>query len=129
MSGVLEPWPLPRPEPDKPAKPIEQAINDATDQIVAERVVKSLIRERKMSLIGKLAHLSERAQDFHAETEKTLDGIAQKIDTASKKRDDIAARHHDYYDAIIKGVDQSIEVIDRLSNSPLPDDGERSDGV
>lgn len=78
-----------------------------------------------MSLMGKMAHLTESAQDFHKSTEATLDGIAAKIETAKAKRDAAAEKHHGYYDTIIKGVDDSVEVIDRLSNAPLPEGGEK----
>lgn len=74
---------------------------------------------RRMSLRGKMAALTESAQDFTKETETVLDGIAEKIAAARTKRDDAAVKHHDYYDSIIQGVDDSIEVIDRLSNGPL----------
>ena len=77
-----------------------------------------------MSLLGKMQHLTEAATDFHKETEAVLDGIAAKIATGKQKRDEAAAKHHGYYDAIIAGVDQSTEVIDRLSNGPLHGDGE-----
>jgi len=35
-----------------------------------------------------------------------------------------AEKHHGYYDGIISTVDDSVEVIDRLSNGPLGQDGE-----
>jgi hypothetical protein len=77
-----------------------------------------------MSLLGKMQHLTETAQEFHKETEGVLDGIAEKIAKAKSKRDIAAGKHHGYYDTIIEGVDQSVEVIDRLSNGPLHGDGE-----
>jgi hypothetical protein len=72
-----------------------------------------------------MAALTERAQDFTKATEATLDGIAEKIVAAEKKRDAAAERHHGFYDAIIQGIDDSVTVIDRLSNDPL---GEGSGG-
>lgn len=81
---------------------------------------------KRMSLFGKMAALTESAQDFHKKTEEALDGIAEKIAVATEKREDAVAKHHGYYDAIIKGVDDSVSVIDRLSNAPLGEDGEGS---
>lgn len=77
-----------------------------------------------MSLSGKMAALTERAQDFSKSTETVLDGIAAKITTAEAKRDAAAEKHHGFYDNIIKGVEDSVTVIDRLSNSPLETGGE-----
>lgn len=101
---------------------IGKAVDAATDRIVAYR---EGIREgKKMSLLGKMQHLTESAQDFHKQTDGALDGIADKIATANKKRDEAVVKHHTYYDTIIKGVDESLEVIERLSNGPLHGDGE-----
>lgn len=72
-----------------------------------------------MSLLGKLNALTERAADFTKATEAGLDGLSQKIDAAETKREEALARHHGYYDAITKGIDESVKVIDRLSNGPL----------
>lgn len=120
---LIEPW---KPHPVTPTKPdITQAVADATDRITAARVVHQMVRQGKtMSLLGKMAHLTESAQDFHKQTEVVLDGIAEKIETATRKRDEATAKHHAYYDTIIKGVDDSVAVIDRLSNGPLHSDGE-----
>jgi hypothetical protein len=79
---------------------------------------------KRMSLVGKLAAISERARDFHADTERTLDEIAEKITTATAKRDEAAAKHHTYYDNVIAGVDETVSVIDRLSNVPLGEGSE-----
>lgn len=76
-----------------------------------------------MSLKGKMAALSERAQDFTKATETALDGISDKIAAAEKKRDAAAVRHHGFYDSIIQGIDDSVAVIDRLSNDPLGEGG------
>lgn len=106
---------------------ITAAVSDAADRITAARVMLRLRREgRDMSLLGKMAHLTESAQDFTRETEAVLDGIAEKIKVAKQKRDIAKDRHHGYYDAIITGVDESVQVIDRLSNSPLPENGDKS---
>lgn len=78
-----------------------------------------------MSLSGKMAALTESAQDFHNSTEAVLDGIAEKIALAKTKRDVAAEKHHGFYDGIIKGVEDSVTVIDRLSNGvPLSEGGE-----
>lgn len=113
---LLVPWPKRTPD-------ITQAIADAADRITAVRVVTQMQREGRLSLSGKLAALTESAHDFTKETESVLDGIASKIASAKIKRDDAAAKHHSYYDTIIAGVDESVSVIDRLSNGPLPEDG------
>ena len=98
------------------------SIEKNADKIEAYRV--GLVEGRKMSLLGKMAHLTESATEFHKETEAVLDGISEKIALGKRKRDEAAAKHHGYYDTIIAGVDASTEVIDRLSNGPLHEDGE-----
>ena len=107
------------PQPDN-----TKAVADAADRITAYRVVNEMARSDKMSLLGKMKHLTETAQDFHRETEAALDAIAEKIEAGRQKRDEATAKHHAYYDAIIAGVDESTKVIDRLSNGPLHGDGE-----
>lgn len=77
-----------------------------------------------MSLLGKLSHLTEDAQKFNDETVMVLDGIGEKIAVARTKRDVAKDKHHGYYDTIIKGVEDSVEVINRLSNGPLSEGGE-----
>lgn len=102
---------------------IGHEIAEATDRIVAARVVTKMQREGRLSITGKMAALTERAQDFHKTTEGVLDGIAEKITVAEAKRNVAAEKHHGYYDMIIAGVDESVKAIDRLSNGPLPEDG------
>lgn len=102
---------------------------DVTKQIAAGadriRAYTEGIKEgKRMSLLGKMQHLTESAQDFHKQTEATLDGIAEKIVAATKKREEAAVKHHGYYDTIMQGIDESTVVIDRLSNGPLHGDGE-----
>jgi hypothetical protein len=99
-------------------------LSELTDRVTAARVVNKLQREGRLSLSGKMAALTERAQDFHKKTETVLDGISEKITTAEAKRDTAAEKHHNYYDGVIAGVDESIAVIDRLSNAPLGEGGE-----
>ncbi len=111
--------------PERPKPDITKAVADAADRITAARVVSQMVREgKRMSLLGKMQHLTETAQDFHRETEAALDGIAAKIEAAKKKREEAEATHHGYYDAIMAGVDESIKAIDRLSNGPLPEGGQ-----
>lgn len=100
-----------------------EALEGAADRLVAARVISAVARDRRMSLLGKMQHLTESAQDFHKETEAALDGIAEKIALGRQKRDSAVEKHHGYYDAIIAGVDESTAVIDRLSNGPLPEGG------
>ena len=120
---VLEPWPLKGTQAHEPTPEIAKAITDATDRLTAERVVRSIATEKKMSLLGKLAHLTEEAQSFNEETERALDGISQKIALGRDRRKVAEAKHHAYYDTIINAVEQSTVVIDRLSNGPLSGDG------
>lgn len=77
-----------------------------------------------MSLLGKLSHLTEDAQKFNEETGTVLDQIGEKIALARTKRDEAKTKHHGYYDTIIAGVDESMKVIERLSNGPLSEGGE-----
>ena len=88
-----------------------------------DTVCTEAIREGKqsMSVLGKIDALTSAATDFNQTTPAVLDGIAAKIAVATQKRDELAAKHHAYYDGIIKGVDDSIAVVDRLSNVPLGD--------
>lgn len=101
-----------------------EVIDAGADRLVTARVLTTIARDRKMSLTGKMAALTERAQDFHKKTESVLDGIAEKIAKAEIKRDEAAGKHHGYYDAIIAGVDDSVKAIERLSNVPLGEGGE-----
>lgn len=80
-------------------------------------------RANPMSLMGKLQHLQESARDFERETGSVLDGIVDKMNDARKQRDIAAAKHHGYYDGMIKQIQGTVDVIEQLSNSPLPDDG------
>lgn len=124
---LVEPWR--RHETQRPRDVSEALVTTSelahvTDRIVTARILTNIAREKKLSLSGKLAALTESAQDFHKGTEAVLDGIASKIKTATLKRDIAAEKHHGFYDGIIKGVDESTAVIDRLSNGPLSEDGE-----
>lgn len=97
------------------------ALPGATERVRSAQVVVRAIVEgqRAMSLLGKLNALTERATDFTKATEAGLDGLSAKIDAAEVKREAALAKHHGYYDAIAKGIDESVAVIDRLSNGPL----------
>ena len=124
---VLEPWPRRVTELDRPTA---HAVREVTSELgirlnaeIVEAYVNGIQQGRRMSLTGKMAALTERATKFNDDTEKTLDGISEKITKAEAKRDVAAEKHHAYYDTIIKGVDESVAVIDRLSNGPLPDAG------
>lgn len=102
-----------------------EEIAHATDRIVTARIITNIARERRMSLTGRMAALTDRARDFNKKTEGVLDAIEDKINKADTKLNVAAEKHHGYYDGIIAGVDDSVEVIDRLSNGPLGQDGER----
>jgi hypothetical protein len=107
------------------AATITHELGELTDRVTALRVVSKMQREGRLSLSGKMAALTERAQDFHHKTEAVLDGIGEKITAAEAKRDAAKEKHHAYYDGIIAGVDESVSVIDRLSNgAPLGEGGE-----
>ncbi len=106
------------------AADITHELAELTDRVTAARVVTTMQREARLSLTGKMAALTERAQDFHKKTESVLDSIGEKITKAEAKRDIAADKHHAYYDGIIAGVDDSLAVIDRLSNGPLSEGGE-----
>jgi hypothetical protein len=130
---VDQPDPIPVATVPPPETPVEAklivdpgVLDATTDRIVAKRVMTDIARNERMSLLGKLAHLTEEAQDFHRETEQDLDGISEKIALGREKRKAAVEKHHGYYDAIIAGVDESTKVIDRLSNGPLHGDGENS---
>lgn len=92
--------------------PYTRSIQIAVDLVAAHT-------GKRMSLLGKMNALTERAQDFTKATEASMDAIAEKIGTAEKKRDEAMPKHHAYYDSVISGIDESVKVIDRLSNGPL----------
>jgi hypothetical protein len=94
--------------------PHTRAIQVAHDLIVAHTG-----KPAPMSLLGKLNALTERAQDFTKATGDSLDALSEKIVAAERKRETAMQKHHAYYDAIGKGIDESVAVIDRLSNGPL----------
>lgn len=94
-----------------------------------DAVLAAGVREgRRMSLKGKMAALTERAQDFTKTTEAGLDALSEKITLAESKREAALEKHHGYYDGIVAGIEESVAVIDRLSNVPLSGDGENSEG-
>jgi hypothetical protein len=99
---------------------ITTAIAAAADRIAA--YTDGLKEGRRMSLLGKMKHLTESAQDFNTKTGQALDGIQAKIDASNVKRDEAVAKHHAYYDEVNKGVDETIAVIDQLSNG-VPNGG------
>jgi hypothetical protein len=103
---------------------IVHELSEAADRIVAARVVTAMKREGKLSLLGKMKALTESAEDFNKETEVALDGIAEKISAATIKRTAAVEKHHGYYDGLIKGIEESVMVIDKLSNGPLLDGSE-----
>lgn len=121
---LLEPWPAKRPRDVSEALVTTEEIAHVTDRIVTARILTNIARENRLSLTGKMSALTESAQEFHKGTEAVLDGIAAKIALAKTKRDAAAQKHHGFYDEIIKGVEESTAVIDRLSNGPLHEDGE-----
>lgn len=107
---------------------VERSLDDHYRRLRSLRIVTDALIElreikRAMSLKGKMAALTERAVDFNTATEKALDGIAEKIAAAERKREEAVPKHHGYYDGIIRGIDDSVAVIDRLSNGPLDGDG------
>ena len=102
---------------------ITHEISEATDRIIAARVVTVMQREGRLSLTGRMQALTDRARDFNKKTEGVLDAIEEKINKADTKLNVASEKHHGYYDGIIAGVDESVAVIDRLSNGPLPEDG------
>jgi hypothetical protein len=127
---LLEPWPLRGARSSEDLRPTERALRGVTNPNTIDhntdriRAFAAGVREgKRMSLLGKLQHLTEDAEAFSKETSDDLDGIAAKIALAREKKATAKAKHHAYYDTIIKGVDESVAVIDRLSNGPLSGDG------
>ena len=119
---VLEPW-CKTDDAEREVRAVTNA-KDIAHNVARIRSLTDGIREgRRMSLLGKLQHLTEEAQGFDKETGDVLDGIAEKIALGRRKRDAAKEKHHAYYDGIIRGIDQSTEVIERLSNGPLSGDG------
>lgn len=111
---LLEPWPERR-------DAITTAIADAADRITAVRVV--IQRERKLSLASKMAEIAANTKSLNEKTSNALDSIIEKQAKAASKVNEAESKHHAYYDAIISGADESIAVIDRLSNGPLSEGG------
>lgn len=99
------------------SKPFDGDPVSRAEQIAIDLI--SAYTGKPMSLLGKMNALTERAQDFTKDTETALDSLAAKIGESEKKRETALAKHHAYYDAIGKGIDESVVVIDRLSNGPL----------
>ncbi len=81
-----------------------------------------------MSLVGKLDALAQRAADLTKTTGDQLDALAAKIGDVERKRDEAMAKHNAYYDAIAKGIDEAVGVVDRLSNAPLGEGSPSSGG-
>src|SRR5260370_38159340 len=93
---------------------ITHELSELTDRVTAFRVVTTMQREGRLSLTGKMAALTDRAQQFHKKTESVLDGIAEKISKAEAKRDVAADKNHSCSDGTIAGVDNTATVIIRL---------------
>lgn len=79
-----------------------------------------------MSQLGRLEALTARQNDLSKKTDEVLDGIEEKVNKYETKLNVAEGKHHAHYDKLIEGMEQSIVVIDRLSNGPLPDDGGNS---
>ena len=127
MDILLEPWPrrgLP-PETKAAVKGVTDpaTINVNTDRIAAYRT--GLQEGRRMSQIGRLEALNARQTDLSKKTDKVLDGIEEKCNKYETKLNAAEEKHHGYYDKLIGSMDDSIVVIDRLSNGPLSDAGEK----
>lgn len=127
MDILLEPWRKPIAE-EATAAAIKGVTTAASISVNSERIVayrEGLQEGRRMSLMGKMKALTESAEQFNSETESVLDEIAEKITSAKVKRTAAAAKHHTYYDGLTKAIEDSVVVIDRLSNGPLSGDGEK----
>ena len=72
-----------------------------------------------MSLAGKLAALTEAAQDFNKETESQLDGLMQRLVDLRRKRDAATQLHQAHLTEVEKGIDLAADVVTRLANVPL----------
>ena len=112
--------------PDEASREVRAVTSETTilaNAIRLRGLTDGIKEGKRMSLLGKLQHLTEEAQSFNTETEQVLDGISEKIKLGRARRDIAKDKHHAYYDGIIAGVEESVTVIDRLSNGPLPEDG------
>ena len=127
MDLPLEPWPLREDKPDgrtlaaAQGVTTAQTINANADRIEAYR--KGLAEGRRMSQIERMAALTARQGDLSKKTDKVLDGIEDKCNKYETKLNTAEEKHHSYYDKLIGSMEESVTVIDRLSNGPLHEDG------
>ena len=87
-------------------------------------LTRSISELRRGSLSTKVTDLALEMDDFNAETHTILDGVKEKIGRAREKRDEAADAHHRHYDGLIGDFQDSIDAVERLSNT-RPLDGEK----
>lgn len=124
----LEPWrniptalvPLP-PQPD-----ITQAIAEATDRIIAARVITTMHREGRLSrLTEKLALAAAVVPRQAAKIEARADALIAREPLIAKKTDDTFAPHEQMLDAAERGLETLDKSLALMSNGgdPLPGSG------
>ena len=127
MDVLLEPWHKPVAEDATTAAvkgvTTTNAISVNADRIQAYRV--GIQEGRRMSQLERMVALTARQGDLSKKTDKVLDGIEDKCNKYETKLNAAEEKHHGYYDKLIGSMDDSIVVIDRLSNGPLSGDGEK----
>jgi hypothetical protein len=85
---LLEPWPYKQPEPSAAKPDITKAVADATDRVVAARVVHQMIREGRVS---KLAAIADRIKEKKLAYDKKADEWAQRLDALERREPDAFA--------------------------------------
>jgi len=120
-SATLPANELPKSGDGKPLIGPGQAIESSRK--LDAHLTRSIRDTRRGSLSAKVADITEQMGDFNQETHIVLDGLRDKIAEARKKRDEAAEAQHGHYDQLIGDFQDTIDAVERLSNSPLDGDG------
>ena len=113
---LLEPWPLRGTAPDESTPPITKAIDDAVERLIAERVVKTIVREHKMSKLGSIADRIKMKKEAH---DKKADEWAARLDAIDKREPAAFAISDaviDERDADLKEMEDTMRTLSNLPN-------------
>ena len=116
MGLLLEPWPLRGTQPNEPTPALDKAISDAADRIIAERVVKAIVRETRMSKLGAIADRIKAKKEAHDakadEWASRLDAIDQREPHAFAIGDAVIAER----DADLAEMEATMRTLSNLPN-------------
>jgi hypothetical protein len=86
---------------------------------------KSIRATRRGHLSSKISELAADMEDFNRETDVVLDGLRDKMQLARRKREEATEAQHGHFDGLIGDFQDTIDAVDRLSNLPFDNGGEK----